>query len=111
MSRSTLKILVSCALAGVFTAPLNVLAAPVGNLEDRPSRVVAYGDLDLSRGSGVATLYARINTAARRVCEPTDDLLQKLSRDRLDCRGDAIARAVSEVNSPALTSYYQAKAR
>jgi UrcA family protein len=111
MSRPTLKILVSCALAGVLAGPLNVLAASAANIDDRPSRVVAYGDLDLSRDSGVATLYARINSAARRVCEPMDDLLEKLSRDRLDCREDAIARAVSEVNSPALTSYHQAKAR
>jgi UrcA family protein len=111
MSRSTLKILVSCALAAVFTAPLNALAASAGDPDDRPSRVVAYRDLDLSRDSGVATLYARINSAARRVCEPMDDLLEKLSRDRLNCREDAIARAVSEVNSPALTSYHQAQAR
>jgi UrcA family protein len=111
MSRFTLKILVSCVLAGLFASPLSALASMVSKLDEPPSRVVAYGDLDLSRDSGVATLYSRINSAARAVCEPLNVVRLKLLRESFDCHRDAVARAVSEVNSPALTSYYLAKTK
>lgn len=109
MPRFKLKILVSCALAGLFVSPFSAFASIGSNLGEPASRVVGYGDLDLSRDSGVATLYSRINSAARAVCEPLDVIMLKLLRERFDCRQDAVARAVSEVNSPALTSYYLAK--
>lgn len=111
MSRFTSKILVSCALTGLFASPLGALASMLDKLEEPPYRVVAYGDLDLSRDSGVATLYTRINSAARAVCEPSDVLMLKLLRESFDCHRDAVARAVSEVNSPALTNYYLAKTK
>lgn len=111
MSRFTVKFLASCALAGLFASPLGALASTVSTLDEPQSRVVAYGDLDLSRDSGVATLYSRINSAARAVCEPLDVVMLKLLRESFDCHRDAIARAVSEVNSPALTSYYSAKTK
>jgi UrcA family protein len=109
MSRFTFKILVSCAMAGLFSSPLSALASMPGKTDELPSRVVEYGDLDLSRDSGVTTLYTRINSAARAVCEPLDVAMLKLLREKFDCRRDAIARAVSEVNSPGLTNYYVAK--
>ena len=37
--------------------------------------------------------------------------LTRLLRERFDCRREAIAKAVADVNSPALTSYYLAKTR
>jgi UrcA family protein len=111
MSRFTPKILVSFALVGVFTGPLSALASMISKLDEPPSRVVAYGDLDLSRDVAVATLYSRINSAAREVCEPVDPVLTKLQRVGFDCRRLAVANAVSDVNSPALTSYYLAKTK
>ena len=111
MSRFTPKILVSCALAGVFASPFTAFATMISKLDEPASRVVRYGDLDLSRDVAVATLYSRINSAAREVCEPVDPVLTKLQRVRFDCRQLAVARAVSDVNSPALTSYYLAKTK
>ncbi|HTB88998.1 MAG TPA: UrcA family protein [Steroidobacteraceae bacterium] len=109
MSRFTPKILVSCALAGVFASPFTAFATMISKLDEPVTRVVRYGDLDLSRDSGVATLYSRINSAARAVCEPLDVMMLKVLRERFDCRQDAVARAVADVNSPALTSYHLAK--
>lgn len=70
---------------------------------------VRFSDLDLARTDGAATLYARIHSAAERVCAP-------LSGRRLDenqryrvCVGDALARAVADVHQPTLTEYYQSK--
>lgn len=107
MSRFKLKFLVPCALAGILASPLSALAATLD--APLPSRVVQFGDLDLNRDSGVATLYLRIRSAATEVCDPLDALLVKLLRERFDCRQDAIARAVADVNSPALTAYYLGK--
>ena len=105
MSRITFRILISCAMAGLCASPLSALASVSAKTNELPSRVVAYGDLDLSRDSGVATLYSRIFSAARAVCEPLDVAMLKLLRENFDCRGDAVARAVAEVNSPGLTNY------
>lgn len=111
MSRFAPKILAACALAALFASPLSALAMTTATLDVPPARVVGYSDLDLSRDSGVATLYSRINSAAREVCEPLDAVLSRLLRERFDCRQEAIAKAVADVNSPALTSYYLAKTR
>jgi UrcA family protein len=109
MSRYKLKFLVPCALAGILASPLGAFAASLD--APLPSRVVGFRDLDLNSGSGVATLYSRIVTAATEVCDPLDLLLVRLLRERFDCRQDAVARAVADVNSPALTSYYLTKTK
>jgi len=109
MSGFKLKFLIPCALAGLLANPLSALAATLD--APLPSRVVDFGDLDLNHGSGVATLYLRIRSAATEVCDPLDVMLVKLLRERFDCRQDAIARAVADVNSPALTAYYLSKTK
>ena len=107
MSRFKLKLLASGALLGMLASPLSALAASVATLEEPPaSRVVKYGDLDLSHNAGVAALYSRIRSAAREVCEPMDAVIMKMLRLRYDCRQEAVARAIDDINSPALTSYY-----
>jgi UrcA family protein len=109
MSRFTPKILASCVLVGMLASPFSAFATSIGRLDDLPSRAVAYGDLDLNRESGVATLYSRINLAARAVCDPLDMLMLNVLRKSFDCRQAAVARAVADVNSPALTRYYLAR--
>jgi UrcA family protein len=75
-------------------------------------RTVKYGDLDLTRTVGAATLYSRIQNAARAVCEPA---LSTGARDALQltrrCVDQSITRAVADVNAPALTSYHLTKAK
>jgi UrcA family protein len=106
MCRFKLKFILSCALAGLVGGPISALAAQSSPFDQIESRKVEYSDLDLTRDAGVATLYSRIRTAARAVCEPMDLVMLNLLRDRTDCRPDAIARAVADVNAPLLTSYY-----
>lgn len=70
---------------------------------------VRFSDLDLAHTDGAATLYARIHSAAERVCAPLNGRrLDESQRFRV-CVGDALARAVSEVHQPTLTEYYQSK--
>jgi UrcA family protein len=98
-----------CVLA-VAASPLTAVAMQAGPPPDEPlKRVVSYADLDLSRDSGVATLYSRINSAAREVCEPIDDWALRLQR--FDCRQAAIARAIADANLPTLTSLYLTKSK
>lgn len=110
MSRFKLKFALAYVLAGIVAGPVAVFAASSASLDaPLPARKVVYGDLDLSRDAGVATLYARINIAAREVCEPMDVVIASLLRHRFDCRQDAIARAVADVNAPPLTNYFLKK--
>jgi UrcA family protein len=101
-----MKFAILCAVASILASPLSALASAVGQPDNPPQRVVSYADLDLNRSSGVKTLYSRINVAAREVCDPLDVWALKLLRQKQDCRQAAIAKAVADVNSAALTSYY-----
>src|ERR1700760_2370236 len=102
---SRLKSLIFICLAAVAASPLNAFAESSG-FDQPPARVVRYGDLDLNQQSGIVTLYSRIRSAAREVCEPMEGVSIKLLRAKNDCRHSAVARAVAEVNSAALTGYF-----
>ena len=67
-----------------------------------PTVHVRYDDLDLQSDAGTLSLYRRISQAARSVC-PDADSRDLLARSRSNqCQADAIARAVTDVNSPRL---------
>jgi UrcA family protein len=73
-------------------------------------RIVKYGDLNLEESASAGTLYARIDVAAREVCDPPEirgfrPLLVEINR----CRAQAVAKAVADVDAPKLTSYYEAR--
>jgi UrcA family protein len=71
-------------------------------------KVVNFRDLNLNSPEGIEVLYKRIKSAAREVC--ADPLRYDLSEFKLrPCIDDAMSRAIAEVNSPMLTSLYQAK--
>src|SRR5579871_2816738 len=73
-----------------------------------PHKVVSFKDLNLSTAEGAEALYKRIRSAAREVC--ADPYRYDLSEFRLQpCIDDAMSRAIAQVNSPKLTSLYQAK--
>jgi len=105
------KSLIPCALAGILVSPLSAVASGNGKPDEPPVRVVQFGDLDLSRGAGIAVLYSRLHSAAREVCESSDMWSLRLFRQQADCRDAAIGRAVADVNSAALTAYYLAKSK
>lgn len=72
---------------------------------------VRYTDLNLATDAGNAALYARLESAARKVCAPSDirDLGQMAAASA--CAQQAIARAVQDVHSPKLAAVYAARAR
>jgi UrcA family protein len=110
MSSFNSKLSLLIALAGLAASPAITFAESLG-FEQPPTRVVKFGDLDLNHSAGVGKLYSRIRSAAREVCEPSEGISVKLLRLRRDCIQDAAARAVAEVNSPALTDYFLDKGK
>lgn len=73
------------------------------------SRIVDYSDLNLDRSAGVTTLYQRLERAAKTVCAPLEGRGLKSTQQNRQCRSEAMARAVSDVNQPLLTQLHRDK--
>jgi UrcA family protein len=97
--------------AVVLTAGLVVIPAFASDPRDSAaSEVVKFRDLNLGTSAGIATLYERIHAASQHVCGAEDagkDLNGQSVRQV--CAKDAEARAVAQVNVPALTAYAEEK--
>jgi UrcA family protein len=88
-------------------------AAQAGDLSVASS-TVKYGDLDLSRAAGEATLYRRIHEAARKVCASLD-VAQSVPPPSMgdaykSCLAHAVSGAVARINNPEFTAYVSGKA-
>ena len=76
--------------------------------EQARSETVKFQDLNTDTPAGVQALYARIHSAATRVCSEFEtDALQQIAARA--CARKAEARAVAQVNLPQLTAYFQMK--
>ena len=99
-----------------FTTTMTTFALAVGFQSahaappsEVPSVVVRFADLDLSRSEGARVLFRRLQGAAETVCAPLDDRQLARHMHFLACVRSAISAAVSKVDQPALTTYYEAK--
>jgi UrcA family protein len=102
-------ILGSSILLGSLSA---IATAAVERNDGVATRRVNFADLDLTRNEGAATLYSRIKSAARQVCDPLVVYAPRDSMLRMHrCEEDAIARAVADVNAPVLTSYHRERTK
>lgn len=93
--------------------------APVGEIYVTPPYVppggslhrelVSFADLDLNTAAGADTLMHRINGAVQRVCspEPSTPADLKDTADHQRCMGEALERAVNDVDAPSLTDLYR----
>jgi len=64
---------------------------------------VSYADLDLTDAAGARTLYARIRSAAGKVCGPEPAALDlRAATAYRNCYEQAVARAVNRVGSDQL---------
>ena len=72
------------------------------------TRIVNFSDLNLNSREGVTTLYSRIESAARQVCEPMDSRsVDSVVRLR-HCKERAIGQAVADVKSSQLLTFHMA---
>jgi UrcA family protein len=72
--------------------------------DDAYSVTVKFGDLDLNRQAGIATLYVRIKGAARRVCDQQAED-QSVNQSYPVCVRSAVSTAVAHIDRPMLTEY------
>ena len=109
MQRSYRACLPLAAAAGLLGADATLAAerAAEGNQTTR-SMTIHYRDVNLATISGAATLYQRIQGAARLVCEERGRSLVE-QRDWQACYHAAINDAVATVNSPTLTAVHRSR--
>jgi UrcA family protein len=74
--------------------------------DEIPRQVVKFSNRDLQADAGVHQLYARIQTAARAVCEAYDTHTIGSMTVVNRCRDQAVSGAIAELNKPALTRYH-----
>ena len=95
-------------LFAILAGALYSAAAAAADADDGPrQRTVKFADLNLTRSSGIAVLYARIKAAARAVCERDGELGLNTVQAESKCRARAISGAIGTINVPMLTSYYR----
>jgi UrcA family protein len=82
-------------------------AADVGGNTHRV--VVHFADLNLARQADVATLYHRIEGAAKRACGAPDARELARAAAAKPCIDQAVAGSVARINSPLLTRLYATK--
>jgi UrcA family protein len=104
--RRTLAFVGACAAMAV--APMSFAAVPGDSV---PTATVRYNDLNLSTPAGVNALYRRIRTAATEVCPNPDARDLSAARAVKQCRVEATARAVRDVNNPQLALVHAARAQ
>lgn len=97
----------SCLMAPVASAGETVTAR-----SGAASRVVRYGDLDLTSQADAQQLYARLQYASERVCgSRPDERDLKLQRLHDKCVSEALANAVGQVNDTKLSALHAANKR
>jgi UrcA family protein len=94
-------------LSVALTAGIPVVNADMR--DDSPKHlVVHFADLDLTGPHGVAVLYRRLESAARRVCSPLEGKdPARIAAFKL-CIADTLSNAVTQVDRPTLDAYYRA---
>ncbi|MDB6083629.1 MAG: hypothetical protein JWN43_1510 [Gammaproteobacteria bacterium] len=106
--RTTLYSTLYCLCAATT---LVALQTPASAADDAlPTRRVSYADLDISKPAGAKVLYRRIEAAAQEVCGmQRHNELATMGRNRA-CIEEAIAKAVTQVNSVALSDLHSSGA-
>lgn len=103
-------------VAQLGTLALGLLLSGLGTAAaaDRPgtkygealSVAVGYGDLDLSGDEGLGVLYARLRSAARRVCRPLESRDLHWKQLYRQCYSSALADAVARTGSTRLAALH-----
>jgi UrcA family protein len=75
-----------------------------------PQRVVKFSPDTLNTETGVRSLYHRIVRAAEEVC-PNASGTRFVTTSVAECRAQAVARAVHQIDNPRLAALYAASAK
>ena len=97
---------------GTLTAALSFGAANAATPESPPSVVVKYGDQDLSTASGVNEVYRRIVRASKQVCPEMSSFHDLSLQGKVaECRHQAVARAIRQIDNSQLAALYAAHSK
>jgi UrcA family protein len=99
------------AVCATFGQAWMVNTARAADATNAQSLSLKVSDLDLSKSSDVATLYARIKSAANQACGAdyvTGSRLQ--SKDMKQCLSQAVDGAVAQINNASLSAYHKHEA-
>jgi len=88
------------------TIALSFSAVSIADPPSSASFTVKFADLNVASPSGARVLYERIRAAAQSACSY---FWFKTDADEARCMQNTIAKAVTEVEQPALTAVYNAK--
>jgi UrcA family protein len=101
--RAKFALLMVGSLAGILAAGT---AGAAGPGSDVPSIVVKYDAASLTTDRGVNDLYRRIMYAARKVCPAAAVQDLEAQRQVLDCRNQAVSRAIRQIDNSQLAALY-----
>ena len=93
-------------LLGSLAGAMSAGAANANPDLDAPSVVVKYGDLNLENDVGVRQLYRRITFAAQKVCPMPSIEQLRMRQQAIECRKQAVVRAIREVDNSRLAALY-----
>jgi UrcA family protein len=103
--RSHRAVLALCGASLLATAGLAAAAPALAQSDDAPSIHVSYADLNLGSRDGAKAMIGRIDDAASRVCGgPPDMRLLDARAYYWACKGQAVERAVRQLDAPLVTA-------
>jgi UrcA family protein len=100
----------AAALTGVFILLGAAGTATASPSPEAPSITVHYGDLDFANPEAARVLYRRIRSAASRVCGNLGRRDLRSYMQWHECFEASVARAVEQVDRPAVTALHRVRA-
>jgi UrcA family protein len=107
-SRAKFASLLLGSLAGVMAVGAASAASPDSGL---PTVVVKYSEQSLATDGGVNDLYRRITNAAKQVCPAASIREFRALRQVEECRDQAVARAIRQIDNSRLAALYAAHSK
>jgi len=105
------KVKIAMIVCGIIGAAFIGAASAATTDDDVPRTTVRYNPQSLDTESGARALYSRLVKAAAEVCPQGSESPHWITAQVRECRAQALARAVFQVNNPRLAAVYAASSR
>jgi UrcA family protein len=105
------KITIAMIICGILSAA-GIGAANAATPGDEPMAVtVHYDPQNIATDAAARALYRQLVSAAEKVCPAAAGSPHLLSPQVRECREQAVARAVYQINNPKLVAFYSTSAK